>query len=179
VTSGPLFVAYVYGGWHRSPWRDDILEWDLFDNFKQYFPGHPKPFRPLHGPYDDLQPSVARWQIDLAISHGISAFSYFLYADRSGFIMDGPIRNAFEVAPTVHVGFGIGLTWCLRLPHHELPIPATFQSYRKTGTLTTDRSSGRVRTFTVGEVLNMIGARNPDSLDPSVVTRTSSRPEML
>jgi hypothetical protein len=169
-------VAYVYGGWHRSPWRDDMLEWDLFDNFKPYFPGHPTPFRPLNGMYDDSQQSVARWQIDLAVAHGISSFSYFLYADRTGFIMDRPIRNAFDVAPTVDHGFTVGLTWCLRLPHHELPIPATFQAYRRAGTLTTDPLT-EGPAHAVGEVLNMLGGRRyQDALDTSVLLRLAARP---
>lgn len=177
--SSPTFIAYVYGGWHRSPWRDNFSEWDLFENFRPYFPGHPEPFRPLKGMYDDSDPETASYQVKVASTYGISAFSYFLYRDRDGFVMDTPIRHAFSVAPEISPDFRVCLSWCLRLPHQRLPIPADFAEYRRLGLLETTRSTGAANVAT-GDVLEIFGDRRmQDELPISVLIRAEIHQEEI
>lgn len=157
--SAPLIVAYVYGGWHRALWRPHVDEWALLDNWKPYFQGHAPAYRPLSGPYDDTLLVTARRQVRSAATHGISGFSYFLYADEHGLVMDLPARQALRAAG--ETGFGIGLTWCLRLPHYDLPIPASFTLYRTRGNLTTMGASRPVHVPT-GSVLPLFGGALDD-----------------
>ena len=54
-------AAYVYPGWHPIPERDasfhpGFTEWELVEDCKPRYPGHPQPRVPLLGTYDDRDP---------------------------------------------------------------------------------------------------------------------------
>jgi len=119
--SSPLFVAYVYPGWHPSSYRRGVDEWGVLDGFKPYFEGHQPPPRPLHGLYDDSKPETALRQMETASEYGIDAFTYFLYYQPDQFVLSEPVQAAISMAPLVP-GFKISLTWCIRLPHDHFPI---------------------------------------------------------
>jgi hypothetical protein len=121
MPSAPFFVAYIYPGWHWSPYRPDVNEWELLDKFEPYFDDHQPPPRPLEGYYDDAKPETALKQIEIAKSFGINAFSYFLYYEPEQFVLSEPIDIAFQTATEVS-DFKISLTWCIRLPHNEFPL---------------------------------------------------------
>lgn len=124
MPSPPTFVAYVYPGWHRSRYRPTVDEWQLLDKFAPYFNGHLAPPRPKDGEcYDDSEAQTALAQIELAKSFGIDAFTYFLYYQPNELILSAPLYTAFSLGSKVSP-FSIGLTWCLRLPHAQFPIPA-------------------------------------------------------
>jgi len=124
MPSPPTFVAYVYPGWHQSPYRPTLNEWELLDRFAPYFDGHLPPAKPLDGErYDDSKPQTALKHIHLAQSFGINAFTYFIYYASGEFVLSSPVTEAFRLAAEV-APFEIGLTLCFRLPHVELPIPA-------------------------------------------------------
>ncbi|HYZ76010.1 MAG TPA: glycoside hydrolase family 99-like domain-containing protein [Gaiellaceae bacterium] len=116
------FIAYTYPGWHSASWRAGLEEWELMDTFVPYFPGHEPLPRPLDGPYDDSDPETARKQIRLARDAGIDGFTYFLFFDQSDFVLSRPLTAALDVVEADDETFSIGTTWCLRLPHHELPL---------------------------------------------------------
>jgi hypothetical protein len=113
-------VAYYYPGWHRSHWKE-LDEWELLDQSRPMFDGHEPLWRPVRVRYDDRDPRVVSEQIREAASHGIDGFTYFLYFGPDGYMLDVPTRKALDVAEAT--GFGIGVTWCLRLPHQYFPIP--------------------------------------------------------
>jgi hypothetical protein len=115
----PEFVAYVYPGWHASDFRPDTDEWTLLDAFEPYFDGHLPPLRPLSGPYDDAQPEVTAWQVELARDAGIDGFLYFMYFGPDGFVLSTPMDNA---AAKAQPGFGVAGVWCVRLPHATFPL---------------------------------------------------------
>jgi hypothetical protein len=118
----PLFVAYVYPGWHADPYRPGIDEWELLRSFRPYFPGHERPAMPLDGPYDDSDPATANRQIAEAEEAGIQAFTYFLYWGPNGFVMNRPMEVARDVA--MSSAFSICGTWCVRLPYDRFPVVA-------------------------------------------------------
>lgn len=119
--SRPIFVAYVYPGWHPSPYRPTVDEWELLENFAPYFEGHQPPPQPRDGRYDDSLPETASQHIRQAQAFGLSAFTYFLYFDPPRFVLSEPIDAAFSVVS--HAGeFMLSLTWCIRLPHATFPI---------------------------------------------------------
>ena len=122
ASGAPRFIAYLYPGWHRSVYRPELDEWGTLDNFKPYFSQHMAPPRPLPVPYDDSRPITAARQIKLARDFGLSGFTYFLYYAPDGFVLEAPIRAAFERTENQH-DFHISMTWCFRLPHITLPIP--------------------------------------------------------
>jgi hypothetical protein len=115
------FVAYVYPGWHPDPFRPGLDEWDLVDRFHPYFDAHERPPRPLEGRYDDSRVETASGQLRLAAEYGITAFTYFTY-----YAPDGPVMNAPRVAAVRAAeeagDFGVGVTWCIRLPHTSFPV---------------------------------------------------------
>ena len=117
----PRFVAYVYPGWHDDPFRPGVDEWDLVESFHPYFKGHERPPRPAGGRYDDSRVETAAAQIALAASYGIEAFTYFTYYGRQGFVLGAPMNAAVEAAES-EAGFGVGATWCIRLPHDSFPV---------------------------------------------------------
>ena len=119
----PLYVAYVYPGWHRDAFRPDIDEWHLLDRFQPYFDGHQPPARPLDGPYDDSTGQTARRQLGQAAAAGIGAFSYFMYFSDGDFLMHRPLCVALGEAHGQPVR--IATTWCIRLPHRSLPVAAS------------------------------------------------------
>jgi hypothetical protein len=127
--STPELAAYVYPGWHRSPYRPGIDEWSLLDDFRPYFDGHAPPPRPSGGRYDDTLPETARRHVGLALEHGIERFTYFLYFRAGGFVMDEPVRAAFHEAGT-GTAMRLALTLCLRLPHQVLPLPTSYGHWR-------------------------------------------------
>jgi hypothetical protein len=71
---------------------------------------------------------------------------------------------------------GICLSWCLRLPHHELPIPADFKEYRSAGMLETAWSTG-CSDVTAGDVLGMLGDRRAQDALPIPVLIRSEPPQ--
>lgn len=121
-TNEPLFAAFVYPGWHRSPYRPGVVERDLLANFRPYFPGHCRPPMPANGPYDDTDPDTAETQVRLASQAGIRAFMYFLYYGPDGFVMDEPMNLTFSASEKMGGDFMIAGTWCVRLPHAEFPV---------------------------------------------------------
>lgn len=114
-------IAYVYPGWHPSPFRPGVNEWTLLNRFKPYFEGHLPPPRPASGAYDDSSRDAVAWQLDTASSFSIQGFTYFLYFGLAGYVLDRPLWNAIEISranPKVQ----ISATWCMRLPHDAFPI---------------------------------------------------------
>jgi hypothetical protein len=118
--SYPLYVAYVYPGWHRDAFRPAIDEWQLLDRFRPYFDGHQPPARPLDGRYDDSNAQTARRQLRQAAAAGITAFSYFMYFSDGEFLLHEPLRVTLREAGAQPVR--IATTWCIRLPHRSLPV---------------------------------------------------------
>jgi hypothetical protein len=157
----PLYVAYVYAGWHRSPWRPHIDEWQLLDNFRSYYDGHDPFPRPVDGTYDDTRPETPARQIAVASHYGIDAFSYFLYSDTDRFIMAEGIDAAFAVAAD-NSTMALALTWCLRLPHHDLPMPAAFKLYRRRGTVEVREVERTSSDCTLGSVLRTLPPEETD-----------------
>jgi hypothetical protein len=117
----PCFVAYVYPGWHKSLYRPDVNEWELLDLFRPYFDGHQPLPRPLNGGYDDSQQETALRQIELALEHGITGFTYFLYYLCDTFVLSSAMDAAYAVA-TDSKDFKLSATWCFRLPLRKFPI---------------------------------------------------------
>ncbi|GIF47615.1 glycosyl transferase family WbsX [Asanoa ferruginea] len=120
ATDRPVFVVYVYPGWHLSDYRT-VDEWDLLERAPQLFPGHRPPARPLDGTYDDAQDGTARRQLMLVAGSGISALSYFTYFSGERLIMNIPWQKAMQQAPTVE-GVRLAMTLCVRLPHPTFPV---------------------------------------------------------
>jgi hypothetical protein len=120
----PRYVAYVYPGWHLDPYRPGVDEWTLLGTFRPYFAGHLPLPRPLSERYDDTDPGTVASQIDLALSMGIEAFTFFMYFGSTGFVMDAPMQRAFEASSASNAAFSIGGTLCVRLPHDRFPVPA-------------------------------------------------------
>ncbi|TWH52613.1 glycosyl transferase family WbsX [Rhodococcus rhodochrous J38] len=118
----PVFIAYVYPGWHADSYRPKIDEWDLLFKFRPYFKGHQRPARPAYGLYDDTLASTASRQISEAQRYGIHAFTYFLYWGADGFVMGEPMEVAWRVSAHSSEKFMIGGTWCVRLPHNRFPV---------------------------------------------------------
>lgn len=125
----PVFIAYVYPGWHASPFRPGFDEWKLLDRFRPYYEGHVAPPRPKAGYYDDSRPETAEASMRQASAYGIAGFSYFAYYRRGGFVLDAPVDAAFARAGTVSA-FQLSLTLCLRLPHRTLPLPLDYRHWR-------------------------------------------------
>jgi len=117
----PIFVAYVYPGWHSTPYRPGVDEWQLLDHFVPYFPGHSPPSRPLAGRYDDSLPEVAKHHVDIAKQFGIHAFTYFLYYEPDRFVMATPMQRSLEVAAESGE-FSVAATWCIRMPVNRFPL---------------------------------------------------------
>jgi hypothetical protein len=118
----PKFVAYVYPGWHVTPYRPGVDEWSLLSRFKSAFDGHLPPPTPLFGRYDDSVSQTARMQIALASKAGIKGFIYFTYFNEESFVMDLPLEKAIEASPYVDPGFFVSASWCVRLPHRIFPV---------------------------------------------------------
>jgi len=119
---GPFFVAFAYPGWHPSPYRPGVDEWDLLANFRPYFEGHLAPPKPAHGPYSDVDPETAREHVRMASEAGIRAFMYFLYYGKDGFVMDEPMKRTLDACARSAEECYVAGTWCVRLPHNEFPI---------------------------------------------------------
>jgi hypothetical protein len=118
----PNFVAYVYPGWHSTPYRPGVNEWDLLSRFEPAFDGHPHPPAPLFGCYDDSVSDTARDQIALASRAGITGFIYFTYFSEASFVMNSPLQRAIEESPHIHPAFYVSASWCVRLPHRLFPV---------------------------------------------------------
>lgn len=121
-TSQIRFIAYVYPGWHQTPYRPGIDEWALLDGFVPRFSGHEMIPLPLAGRYDDSTAETARRHRDTALAAGISGFTYFVYyRPGTDFVMADPIHRMIEIlAPSD--AFVVGTTWCIRLPHDRFPV---------------------------------------------------------
>ncbi|CAN7651892.1 glycoside hydrolase family 99-like domain-containing protein [Trinickia sp. LjRoot230] len=119
---GPFFVAFAYPGWHPSPYRPGVDEWDLLARFQPYFEGHLAPPMPASGRYNDAVPATAREHVRLATQAGISAFMYFLYYGKEGFVMDDPMKMALAASAECDDDFSVAGTWCVRLPHNVFPV---------------------------------------------------------
>jgi hypothetical protein len=115
------YVAYVYPGWHWDTHRPAVDEWQVLANAAPYFPGHPSLARPLNGEYDDTLPETARAQIRLAKDSGLCVFDYFSYYTEDGFVMNRPLDVAVGVLDG-DPDFAFAMTWCIRLPHDQLPV---------------------------------------------------------
>jgi hypothetical protein len=120
-SDGVRFVAYVYPGWHRDPFRPEVDEWTLVDRFRPYFDGHERPPRPVGGRYDDSRVETASAQVRLAAEYGIEAFTYFTYYAPDGLVMSAPMTAALRAAEG-QGDFCVGATWCIRLPHASFPV---------------------------------------------------------
>src|SRR6476469_3880473 len=94
----PFFVAFAYPGWHPSPYRPGIVEWDLLASFRPYFEGHLAPPMPAQGQYNDADPETAREHGRMASEAGIRAFMYFLYYGKDGFVMGDPMKLTLEAS---------------------------------------------------------------------------------
>jgi hypothetical protein len=118
----PQFIAYVYPGWHATPYRPGVDEWTLLSRFEPSFDGHIRPATPLFGHYDDSVSETARLQIALASRAGIKGFIYFAYFDEESFVMNSPLERAIDSGPHVDPTFRVSASWCVRLPHRLFPV---------------------------------------------------------
>jgi hypothetical protein len=165
------FVAYVYPGWHADSFRQGVDEWALVDRFHPYFDGHERPPRPAEGPYDDSRVETASAQIRLARDCGITTFSYFTYYAPGGLVMDAPATAAVQAAEQ-NPGFGIGSTWCIRLPHASFPVDRDEAREPASGDLglPTERDGARsldelpIEQTTVRDIEELLGEREASRL---------------
>ena len=151
------FIPYLYPGWHASSWRPGLNEWELLDAFEPYFPGHPPPPRPADGRYDDSHPEVVASQVEKAQAAGIAGFTCFMYPGPEGFVLADPLDHALSAA--ANTDFTVGATWCLRLPHHFLPLSPQDTAVAM-GTPVTVSGPGNGHSVRLGDLAELFGELN-------------------
>lgn len=92
------YIAFYLPQFHEIPennkmWGKGFTEWTNVKKAKPMFPGHNQPVVPLNQNYYDLtDPSVMKWQIDLAKKYGIYGFCFYHYWYNGHIIMNKPIE---------------------------------------------------------------------------------------
>lgn len=98
-------AVYYFPGFHVSPVTDEWhgkgwSEWDLVRAAPPRFPGHLQPKVPTWGYFDESDPTWSAKEIDLAASHGVTAFIYDWYwYEKTGRYLHEPLENGFLKAP--------------------------------------------------------------------------------
>jgi len=97
-------AAYYFPSWHRDPRNDKWhgegwTEWDLVQAARPRFPGHRQPITPAWGYANESDPKVMAKEIDLAASHGITAFLFDYYHYDDGQFLAGALDRGFLGAP--------------------------------------------------------------------------------
>ena len=92
------YIAFYLPQFHELPennemWGKGFTEWTNVKKAKPLFDGHRQPVEPLNQNYYDLtDPSVMKWQIDLAKKYGIYGFCFYHYWYNGHIIMNKPIE---------------------------------------------------------------------------------------
>ena len=92
------YIAFYLPQFHEIPennkiWGKGFTEWTNVKNAKPLFDGHRQPVEPLNQNYYDLtDPSVMKWQIDIAKKYGIYGFCFYHYWYNGHIIMNKPIE---------------------------------------------------------------------------------------
>lgn len=78
-------LAMYLPQFHETPennqfWGEGFTDWDSVKRAESYFNGHEQPRKPLNNNYYDLSdPTVIKWQADLAKEYGIDGFCIYHY----------------------------------------------------------------------------------------------------
>ena len=92
------YIAFYLPQFHEIPennemWGKGFTEWTNVKKAKPLFAGHNQPVIPLNQKYYDLtDPSVMKWQINLAKKYGIYGFCFYHYWYNGHIIMNKPIE---------------------------------------------------------------------------------------
>lgn len=92
------YIAFYLPQFHEIPennemWGKGFTEWTNVKKATPLFDGHYQPVEPLNQNYYDLtDPSVMKWQIDIAKKYGIYGFCFYHYWYNGHIIMNKPIE---------------------------------------------------------------------------------------
>ena len=84
-----------YSAWYGPGWT----EWELVKSTQPLYPGHRQPKQPTWGCFDESDPDWAARQIDLAATHGITAFMFDWYWYSGVRFLYGALDRGFLQAP--------------------------------------------------------------------------------
>ena len=119
-------AAYVYGGWHACPEREDRSptgydEWDLVYSCRPRFDGHLQPRIPAWGRYDDSDPEEIQKRVVLAAEYGIDLFVHGFFWCRGKRVYQEALDDGF-LGSCAGRTFPFAVMWANRMPRHVLPI---------------------------------------------------------
>ena len=107
-------IAQYFPQFHAIPendrwWGQGFTDWVNVRRAAPLFPGHAQPRIPLHGRYyDQSDPQVIRWQIDLARDHGVDAFCHYHYWFDGKQLLERPTNQFLEMRD---LRFSFCLAW--------------------------------------------------------------------
>lgn len=93
-------AAYYFPNFHPDP-RNDVwygpgwTEWELLQRARPRFPGHQQPIEPGWGAFDESDPAWSSREIDLAATHGVTAFLFDWYWYEDGPYLQGALERGF------------------------------------------------------------------------------------
>lgn len=105
-------AAYYFPGWHADPVNEEShgrgwTEWDLLRRAESRFQGHIPPTLPAWGEFDEADPSWMLRQIDLAISHGVTAFLFDWYWYRRRPFLERPLQTFMKLVGGMPMRFAL------------------------------------------------------------------------
>ncbi len=93
-------AAYYFPQWHPDARNDKWhgkgwTEWELVKAARPRFEGHRQPIVPAWGMFDESNPIFAGREIELAATHGVTAFIYDYYYYEDGPFLAGALDHGF------------------------------------------------------------------------------------
>lgn len=107
-------IAFYLPQFHQIPendkwWGKGFTEWSYVKKAKSLFPGHNQPREPLNDNYYDiLNPTIQKWQTDIAKKYGIYGFCYYHYWFKGRQLLEKPLE---QVLKSKELEFPFCLSW--------------------------------------------------------------------